>query len=289
MKPFLGIDLTENKKNEQFNGEEFLVARPSAVMAKDFEKTSEKAEKTVERAKLPLAVRIVQWVCGFAGLLVVTMICRVLGGEDGLSFKEVYQNAPWLFWLAGGCLLIWGVLAAVSAGIAKKVLSSEESAQVLSEMDDACDSIFTALSVPKDAGDVDILSFFYKEKEGEIKVCEKALQSAPYFNPVFKLYADSEKLYLANLEGKYAFPLSSVRAIQAVKERIVISGWNKEESFKEGIYKPYKLTADDSDCIHCKSYYILELDCGGEEWGIYFPCYELPAFEAVTGLKAQEE
>ena len=29
MKPFLGIDLTTNKKNEQMNGEEFVVAKPA--------------------------------------------------------------------------------------------------------------------------------------------------------------------------------------------------------------------------------------------------------------------
>ena len=30
----------------------------------------------------------------------------------------------------------------------------------------------------------------------------------------------------------------------------------------------------------------LELEHEGETWGIYFPCYELPVFEELTGLKA---
>ena len=37
MKPFLGIDLTTDKKNEQFNGTEFLVMKPSSAMAQSFE------------------------------------------------------------------------------------------------------------------------------------------------------------------------------------------------------------------------------------------------------------
>ena len=33
MKPFLGIDLTQNKKNSEINGEEFLAAKPSPALA----------------------------------------------------------------------------------------------------------------------------------------------------------------------------------------------------------------------------------------------------------------
>ena len=54
MKPFLGIDLTTDKKNEQINGTEFLVQTPSAALANTLEDSSEKAEKTIETAKLPL-------------------------------------------------------------------------------------------------------------------------------------------------------------------------------------------------------------------------------------------
>ena len=52
MKPFLGIDLTTDKKNEQFNGTEFLVMKPSSAMAQSFEQSSKKAEETLERSKL---------------------------------------------------------------------------------------------------------------------------------------------------------------------------------------------------------------------------------------------
>lgn len=53
-------------------------------------------------------------------------------------------------------------------------------------------------------------------------------------------------------------------------------------------YKAYKLSEGDNGLIYCKPYYILELDRAGERWGIYFPCYELPAFERATGLTAEE-
>ena len=37
MKPFLGIDLTTNKKNEKINGQEFLIQTPSSALTSFFE------------------------------------------------------------------------------------------------------------------------------------------------------------------------------------------------------------------------------------------------------------
>ena len=42
MKPFLGIDLTFNKKNELQNGSELIVARPSVTLTQAFESESKK-------------------------------------------------------------------------------------------------------------------------------------------------------------------------------------------------------------------------------------------------------
>ncbi|MBQ8909737.1 MAG: hypothetical protein IJY91_01700 [Oscillospiraceae bacterium] len=284
MKPFLGIDLTANKKNEQFHGEEFLVLKPSAALSSSLESSTEKAEETVARAKLPLPFRIIQYVCGLAALLLVSGILR---GE--VSFAEGYRNAPWIYWGAGICAVIWLILWLWSRQKSNAVLSTEESTQTLSHLESVSDSIYTELSVPGDAKEVDILSFFYKVKDGKIKVCEKGLQIAQYLNPVFKIFSNSENLYLSNLEGKYAFPLSSITSIHTVKKHIRMIGWNKEEALNKGIYKQYKLTADDYGCVHCKYYHILEINHQGDVYGIYFPCYELPVFEKLTGLKAQQE
>lgn len=287
MKPFMGIDLTTDKKNETFNGDHFLVAKPSAAMAQSFEKSFEQAEETMERSKLPLVFRIVQFISGCVAALIFVGILKGMGGEDSVTLPEAYQNAPWLFWVGGACLVIWLVLKLISGKKEKTVLESDESTHTLSNLDKMCDSIYAELGVPADAKEVDILSFFYKVKDGEIKVQEKAFQTAPYLNPVFRIYSDAENLYLTNLEGKYAFPRSNISAIRTVKKSIRIEEWNKEEPLNKGVYKQYKLTTDNYDCVHCKCYHILEMNCDGTLWGIYFPSYELPVFEAATGLNAQ--
>ena len=275
MKPFLGIDLTTDKDNEQCNGTEFLVQATSAALANALDASSEKAEKTIEAAKLPLLFRIIQFICGITALLIASGILKA-----DASFAEGYRNAPWLYWTAGICAVIWLILWLLSKQKAKTVLETEESAQTLSHLESTARAIYQELSVPDDAIDIDVLFFFYKIKNGEIKPVEQAFVT--YFNPEFKIFTDEENLYLANLEGKYAFPLSSIVKIHTVKKHIRIAGWNKEVKFNKGIYKQYKLTTDNYGCIHCKQYHILEIHHQGESYGIYFPCYELAALEECT-------
>ncbi len=286
MKPFLGIDLTEDKKNEKTNGKEFLTQKPSSAMTEALERSGEKAVEKIKKSQLPLPVRIVQLVCTVAAGFILVSVLNLLFDEDSVSLAQAYRNAPWLFWVGGICAVIFLVITLIGFIKSKKVLSDEGSTEVFADFESTCNALYTELCVPSEAKDTDILSFNYKIKDGNIKPCEKAFQSAMYFNPIYKIFADSENLYLADLEGKYAFPLSSLKAIRTVKKHITVESWNKDESFKKGGYKQYKIT-EDNDGIHLKSYHILELEYGGEQWGIYFPCYELPTFEELTGLKAE--
>lgn len=284
MKPFHGIDLTTDKHNDKPGGDVFLAAAPSAAMKSAFENSTRKAEDTMKQSKLPLPLRIVQGICGFTGAMVVIGILRGLGS---VTITQAYENAAVLFWIGGGCLLVWGILKLLSTRKANTVLSTEESTHTLSTLDSVCDAIYKELSVPDNAREVDLLTFYYKMKGDEIKVCEKGMQIAQYLNPIYKVFADSENLYIANLDGKYAIPRASIRGIRTVKKHIRMAGWNKEEQFNKGFFKQFKLTNDNYGCIHSKYYHILEIEHGGESWGIWFPCYELPVFEILTGLKAQ--
>lgn len=38
MKPFLGIDITTNRKNERLNGNEFLILKPSEILSQTLAK-----------------------------------------------------------------------------------------------------------------------------------------------------------------------------------------------------------------------------------------------------------
>lgn len=289
MKPFWGIDLTQNKKNEQVNGEEFLVQKPSSALTQSLETSTEKAVSTLINSKLPLPLRIVQWICGLLSVIIVSGILGALLGEDSVSLSQAYQNATWIFWLGGACLVIWLPLKLYSLHKEKDVLETDESTLTFEHLENACAAIFSELDIPADAIDVDILSFFYKTKDDKVKVCEKGMQIAPYMNTPFRVFKDSENIYFANMQGKYAFPLVSIKSIKTIKKSICMDDWNKEEPYNKGIYKQYKLSETNLGSIACKYYHIIEIEHDGEAWAIYFPCYELPVFEQLTGLKAQTD
>lgn len=287
MKPFLGKDITHDKKNEEYNGKEFIVAEPSPAMAVALESSAEKALGVMEASKLPLPLRIVKSICGVAAALIAVAIIRALGRDD-IGIAEAYGNAPALFWVLGVTAVLWLILKLLADRKEKAVLGSEDSARIDSRLDGVVESIFAEFGVPDSACDVDILSFKYKLKDGIPKVVESGMTLAPYDNFVYKLFSDAENIYLANADVKYAFPLDSLRTIRKVNKKAIVPSWNKDEAMNEGEYKQYKVAADKFGSIHIKPYYILEFEREGELWGIYFPCYELPAFTELTGLSVEE-
>lgn len=287
MKPFGSIDITENKKNERINGAEFIVESTSSGQAKALENETENAEELLKKSKLPLPLRIVEWVCGILAAVVVADLLRATTDEDAVTLTEAYNNAAWIFWMGGISLLVWAVLALIERNHAKKVLESDENSQVSSQLDRLTDNIYEELGVPEGAVDVDLLTFRYKRKKDKTVPKEQGLSMTAYFNPEMKAYVEDDRLCLVDLEHKYAFERSELTAIRTVKKSIALPSWNKDVHPTEGHFKQYKMTVDQYAQTHLKPYHILELRHNGEEWGIYFPCYELPTFEALTGLKAE--
>lgn len=284
MKPVLGIDITEDKNNLIMNDVKFIVQTPSEMLQQRLEKSMDNAEEVVEKAKLPLVLTIIKGVCGVAAVAIAAGMIESL--ED-TSLTQMYQRAPWLIWIGVAGILVWAVLEVLSRKKAKEVMETDESKNTLSSLEKVKESIFTELSVPASAKEVDLLSFFYKVKEDKIKVCRNPMQTAQYFNSVYKVYTDAENLYLTNLDAKHSFPLSSLRTIRTVNKRVVMDEWYKDEPYNKGQYKPYKIALTRQGEYTYKGYHILELELDGELWGIYFPSYELPIFEEITGLKAE--
>ena len=286
MKPFLCIDVSADKNNEVVNGEELIAVRPSEMLSGALEGAARNAGETMERAQLPTVLRVLQWICGMAAALIVVGIAKAFGRES-LTLAQAYTNAPALFWIGGVCLVAWAILRFAASRKNKTVMESDEGSYSMAKLDSVVNTVMGELGVPGDAMDVDVLTFRYTVKNGEIKPKQGALDFTAYVNSVYKLFADSDCVYLADVGGKFEIPRSELRRISTVNKRISVPEWNKETPPTKGEYKQYKLTTNNYDCIFFKPYHILEFEHAGETWGIYFACYDLPAFEAVTGLKAE--
>lgn len=285
MKPFLCIDITNDRKSTYLNGEEFITCSTSTMQTDSLAEAMQKASSLEKIAYIPAPLRILRISCKIIGIIGSISLVRALIGSDSVSLETAYQNAPWLFWLIGVTLAIWLILSAFGQMKKDRMSDSEEDVRISREIERISAAIYSELCVPDDARNVDILSFCYKQKKKGFSVKARGLALTEYINFDYKLYLRNDCLCLTNLEHTYSFPLSELRAIRTVKKQIAIPRWNKEISFKDGNYLLYKITSDQYNRIFFKPYHILELEHNGELWGIYFPCYERPAFERLTGLR----
>lgn len=212
MKPFLGIDITTNRKNERLNGNEFLILKPSEILSQTLAKTTEQKDVIIQKSKMPLLLRIIKSICLFLAFICVSALLRAR-----VSLAEAYHNAPWVFWLLPICVILFVLLTICEKVKSHQVLDTDENQHALATHDRVMKDILAELAVPDNAKNVDVLSCYYTERNGKIKAIEKGLQVHQFSNLIFKAYRDNENLYLTNCNGKYAFPLFSLSSIRTVK------------------------------------------------------------------------
>lgn len=280
MKPFLGIDVTKNKSNEQFNGREFATATVSAIQSDMLDQAVDRASGVEEGAKLPKPLRIVRWICLFLALIGISGILRA-----EVTLAQAYANAPWIFWLSGGCLVIWAVLAFWGKRKERDAAQSDETRRVITAAEQLTNNSYAELGVPPTARNMDVLMFRYVEKNGEI--IPRSFGPASFIGCDCKIFTENGVLCITDTKQRFEFPLSEMKRIVTSAKGGAIPTWNKNIPVNKPPYKEYRLRIDSYGFIHFKKYYILELEHDGESWGIYFPNYELPTIEALTGHHPQ--
>ena len=284
MKPVFGIDITDNKKNIDTNAAPFVTATNEGGQLERFEEGQEELLKAEDRTQMPFLLRLVKWLCGFFAVAVA------LGVIKAESPAVAFQNAPYLIVGAGVAALLWAVLQYLSVKKKRDALADGGVEQQIEDMKHTVKRLYSDLDVPTDAPCVDVLLFKYKVKDGEIVAKAVDVPTTPYLAVEMCLFRAGDALCLADVEHRYSFSLSSLRAIRTVHKRIAIPSlcWSKDEEPTKGKYKPYKMTVNGIGSISFQPYYILELEHNGETFGIWFPPYERPLFEEVSGLSAEE-
>jgi len=291
MKPFLGIDISENSKNEIMNGDEFVAAKASDEVLKRVEETSAEAMKHAQRAKLPLFLRIIMYVFGVVAAMIFISIFRAITeSESDLTIKEAYRTAPYLFWIFGICAVLFCILELVSYARKRRVLGSEEARAAFIKADMAVSDSRAELAVPEYAPLVDILLFKYKiGKNGRTVPKPTALDASPYLAYEVYMYKKDGMLCLADYEQIWNFPLDEIKALTRVNKKAVISNRDKEiiKQYKDHL-TDFKMSTSENGLI-TSPIFILEISHLGEEYGIYLPCYSRPAVEELTELKASDK
>lgn len=286
MKPFYGIDRTTLKKNTFHEGDCFIAATVSDMTRQSYVRALQSAAKELEATKLNPILRGLKTVCSWITLIVFIGTIRALGN---VTIAEAFENAPGIFWLMGGCGVVWLVLTILTNRKAKAVMAGEDFNMSTRRLEGEIDRVFRELQVPEDAKEVDVVQLTYRWKNGTVKISTTGSETTPYTNVSLRVFRREDVLCLADLENRYELPISAMRRLKMVKKPLVIQGWNKEEKLNDPFYKPYKLTMDNYERVHTKSYGLLELNHDGVDWALWLPPYELNYISALTGLPITEE
>ena len=284
MKPIFCIDITNDKKNETVNGGEFIVASVSSETSQTYDKKRDDVMEIISKSQHPLWLRIVEYVSGFAAFACVVGIIRSIGN---VTLAQAYKNAPGIFWVGGICAVLWAVLFISSKIRKNKVESSPEATALKEHIDKDVKMIFDELGVPENAEDVDVMTFSYIIKNGKTLIRKPSIDGITFYNALIKIYRKDDALCIADLKNNYEFPINMMKEISTVNKTVSMVGWSKDESPFEGRYKKYKIRISGDSMPVFKPYHILKIYDGNEEYGIYFPCYELEIFEKLTGLRAE--
>ena len=286
MKPFYGIDRTTLKKNTFHEGDCFIAATVSDMTRQSYERALQSAAKELEATKLNPVLRGLKTVCSWITLFGFLSTIRAL---RNVTIAEAFENAPFIFWLMGGCGMVWLVLTILTNRKAKTVMAAEDFNMSTRRLESEIDRVFRELQVPDDAKQVDVVQLTYRWKNGTVKISTTGSETTPYTNVSLRVFRREDVLCLADLENRYELPISAMRRLKMVKKPLVIQGWNKEEKLNDPFYKPYKLTMDNYERVHTKSYGLLELNHDGVDWALWLPPYELNYISALTGLPITEE
>ncbi len=285
MKPFLGTDITTNAKNEQRNGDEFLVAVAPPSMVEAYERATEERIEIVRPQWGKKAIMVL-----FALAFLTTMGMALVSNRATQAGLVIIEQPLFIALMVLLALEIaaYLVLPHIFVRAGRAAENTDEAVSAANRLAQATAAIEQELAIPRDAGTMDVLAMNYKVKNGEVKYAEKTMQLYSHINMAFYVFTDSDTLCLANMECKYAIPRASLQGIRTVKQQVRLSQWNKDVPFNQGEYKAYRMNADQFGAIHAKPYYALMFTHEGEEWELYVPCYERATLETMTGLRVTE-
>lgn len=285
MKNMFGVNVTENKENERIDGECFRTREISEIQKKQLERAAVNGLEQEERKEIPGVFWWIGKICGLIALLIAGgMVSAIFDDERTTPVGEMLARVWWLVLIAVVCGAFWGICTLAEKRKAKNVEESEEYQRANRETEQRIEASRAELEIPADAAELDILHGEYRIKNGKAKPeAMSKLTPIVWLNLGMWVYRREECLCIAGLESEYSVPLGEIRGIREIRKSIVLPLWNKEESpYHSKEYKPYRLKEDTAG-VRCKPYYVLEIVHGGEEYGVYFPKYELEAMQKMSG------
>ncbi len=267
----------------KFNGNELVVKRASKGSINRIDKLcDEENEYKKKKVYIPGFLYGIEMVALF--IMLIGGLSLYLGIDDNIVSLDDLEWRIVILVTALSSMVLVGIF-----GYEKMRQTNYEKSDVCAEynarMENMYESIYLEMGVPIDAPYVDFLHFNYRMNGAGVVPVQTGKYSQLYNIWDFKFYSEDRRLYMASDEAIYAIDIANIKNITKMDEKIHLSVTKKQKNtiakFKKnnvkGRFGSYKIEA----------YYIMEFEHKGDLWGLYFPWYELPVIEDLTGVKAK--
>lgn len=280
MKNIFGV----NVKTDKFdNIEKFKIRDVNPELSKKAEEQYDEFNEHQKSASLPKVVSIIYFISLIAAL---TLTAGIISGLAKTSFKEAYNNAPALFYIAIIFWIVFIALLIIKKIKEKNVVNSEEFKETINESELLYDECLTDLNIPKDSVKVDVFVYCYKEKAGKYV---QASTYAKYIAQEFLLFKEDNKLCLGDISTVLGFDIDSFKRIEKINKKVMFIQWNKETPYNKGEYKDYKIATNNYGSLMVKPYYRIVIEHDYTEFEFYIPPYELNEFLNIVNIDVIEK
>ncbi|MBQ9113267.1 MAG: hypothetical protein IJY08_06770 [Clostridia bacterium] len=295
MKPIFGIN-KDNRKNRDDNSGIFVVAKTGEELLAEYDKIIDEDADDSEYDKKLRAdrrKRTKRQMTLIAIFMAASLIITISTGNLG----EALSEDPWMSLVPIVYLFIYiGYMLYTHVSGKNSAEDTDTSDEGATDEENGIDSyindprikeidskIYASLGVPDTARSVDILFFDYKTEDGK-PVPRKRNKTVQFVNDEMRIFKEGDTLCLANVYYRYEIPLADLGSVRTMRGDFSLLIWNKSTPCDQGEYRYYGMKKDPQDFVLFNTYHILELRKDGEVYGLYFPCYELPAIKELLDI-----
>lgn len=285
MKNLFGVNITESKNNTEYDSSIFVTQKVSQEQSQALDIIGSQQNDLYNNSTIPKWLNIVQLITAAIGIIIsLTEIKTLLKKE--VTLAESYNNAPYLFYIAIICWIIFIILTVINKAKTKKVLNSEEYEEFTENAIDIFEESSRQLNIPQEPETIDVFMFRYKAKNEKDKLVSFGLYN--YTRLDFFAYVQDANFCLATIYEVIAIPLSSIRDIRKAKKRAMFQDWGKEEDYTAKKYKKFKITKNNQG-TYFAYYYIVTINDIKGDFELFIPNYDIDIFLNFTSMRIDEE
>ncbi|MDE7296231.1 MAG: tetraspanin family protein [Clostridia bacterium] len=261
------------------DGSVFISRSPESGLAAKKKASDDEAERFMTHAALPKVLQWIVLIVFTAGLILLAVGLNVLTDEEfvGDATRPIVLTA-----VGGGLFAVGLIFFGISAIKKKRVMGSPAFAYYESEREKLMREMKEALSIPIDAAECDLFACQYKTVRGKQR--RRPYYKNSYVACKVLAWREGDAFCVFDGDAVYKFPFENFVEVERITKGICFYGWNKQEKFNKGKYKPYKIRYNANNSMYTvKNSFRVRLFRESEEYELLVPAYENETLEKLTG------